>query len=108
MSAVRTGTSNFHYARMRLAEQAARSLSVRNSIEDFLGIQPTADIAKTVAVRDSYYLLAAAYRSAGRRTERRERRTQAWADFRTRPGAYTRCTLRGWASSIRHTMKAGV
>ncbi|WP_069744748.1 MULTISPECIES: hypothetical protein [unclassified Streptomyces] len=94
-------TSRYHYAAMRRAEDAARSLSVRHSIVGFLGSEPATDIADMAAVRDSYYRLAAAHRVAARKRERAENRTLAWAAFREGPAAYIGCTVRSWAYRIR-------
>ncbi|MGW7726249.1 hypothetical protein ACWGJ6_23305 [Streptomyces canus] len=71
-----TPTPNWHYAAMRRAEDAARSLSVRHSTLTVLGglIGTSRDEASQVAAaRDSYYRLAAAHRNAAYRLERRER-----------------------------------
>jgi len=72
-----TGTPNWHYASMRCAEDAARSLSVQYSTRRFTAaFDPDAtpeSLAELATVRDSYYLLAAAHRSAARRLERGER-----------------------------------
>lgn len=65
----RTATSNWHYASMRCAEDAARSISVRRSV----GSVPAGELETAKAVQSSYYLLAAAHRSAARRLERGER-----------------------------------
>ncbi|MCI3279122.1 hypothetical protein [Streptomyces cylindrosporus] len=67
-------TANFHYARMRCAEATAARLSVSRG-----------ELADAAAVRDSYYLLAAAHRSAARRCEKRAQRQLAWSDFKARP-----------------------
>jgi len=64
-----TGTPNWHYASMRCAEDAARSISVRRS----RGSIPADDLAAAKATQASYYLLAAAHRNAARRLERGER-----------------------------------
>lgn len=80
-------TSRYHYARMRCAEDAARSLSVRHSVHTVLGgltVIPR-EQAEFAAVRDSYYLLAAAHRNAARRIERRACRALAWSDFKAHP-----------------------
>ncbi|MFE2563086.1 hypothetical protein [Streptomyces mirabilis] len=80
-----TGTARSHYAAMRRYEDGASNLT------DLLldGEVPAGDKAAVKAWRDSYYLHAAAYRSAGRRRERADR---FWA---TRPGTLLRITLRG-------------
>lgn len=65
----RTGTPNWHYASMRCAELAARSISVRRSV----GSIPADELEAAKAVQTSYYLLAAAHRSAARRLERPQR-----------------------------------
>jgi hypothetical protein len=51
------------------------------------------------AARDSYYLLAAAHRAAGRKRERAEQRVLARAAFREDPARYARATVRSWAYS---------
>lgn len=70
-------TANYHYAHMRCAEDAARSISVQLSVRGFLSRltdETSADeFAALKARRDSLYLLAAAHRSAARRLERGER-----------------------------------
>lgn len=70
-------TANHHLARMRQAEDAARSLSVRLSVrsvvDGFAGVASDDEIAAMKARRDSLYLLAAAHRSAVRRLERPQR-----------------------------------
>lgn len=72
-----TRTANFHFAAMRRAEQAARGLSVQYSTRRFVAAfdpDTTPDsLAKLAAVRDSYYLLAAAHRQAAHRLERGQR-----------------------------------
>lgn len=98
---VPTRTSNFHFARMRCAEQTARSLSVQTSVRGFLGAGSLDEFNQMKAVRDSYDLLAAAHRQAGLRRERAERRAAARADFRARPTAYTRSMVRDTVRSIR-------
>lgn len=97
-------TSNFHYAAMRCAEDVARGLSVQHSVRMFAGRSAADEIADLRATRDSYYLLAAAHRSAGRKRERAERRTAVWADFRQDPARYTRSTVRAWARAIRRAV----
>ena len=65
-----------HYAAMRRAEQAARSLSTRHSAHIVLGGLTGItwdEVAEVAAARDSYYLLAAAHRNAARRRARIER-----------------------------------
>lgn len=102
-SASTAPTSNYHYARMRCAEDAARSLSVRHSVHTVLGGLtgiPREQQAEIAAVRDSYYLLAAAHRSAARRIERRENRSLSWNAFKEGPAAYIGCTVRSWAYGI--------
>jgi len=78
---------------MRRAETAASSLSVQYSTRRFFAAfdpDTTPDsLAQLAATRDSYYLLAAAHRAAGRRIERRVRRALAWSDFKDRPFAET-------------------
>lgn len=70
-------TPHYHYASMRCAEQSARDISVQLSVRGFLaGLTDetsAAEIAKLKAARTSYYLLAAAHRSAARRLERGQR-----------------------------------
>lgn len=78
-------TANHHYARMRCAEDAARSLSVQHSVRMFTGSSTPDEIADLRARRDSYYLLAAAHRAAARRVECRVRRALAWSDFKKDP-----------------------
>ena len=101
-------TSNFHYAYMRCAEQAARGLSVQYSTRRFTAaFDPDAtpdSLAKLAAVRDSYYLLAAAYRQAGLRRERADNRAAAWAGFRSRPVAYSRAVVRDTVRSLRRSV----
>lgn len=102
-------TANFHYANMRCAQSAARSLSAQHSAHIVLGALtgiPWDQVTQVAAVRDSYYLLAAAHRSAGRKRERVENRAMAWADFRQAPARYTRNTVRAWARSIRQAVSA--
>ncbi|MCX4885894.1 hypothetical protein [Streptomyces sp. NBC_00847] len=93
--------ARYHYAAMRRAEGAARGLSVQHSVRMFAGGSTADEIADLRARRDSYYLLAAAHRAAGRKRERAENRTLAWAAFREGPAAYIGCTVRSWAYSIR-------
>lgn len=64
-----TGMPNWHYAAMRRAESAARSISVRRSV----GSIPAGELEAAKAVQNSYYLLAAAHRNAAHRLERGER-----------------------------------
>lgn len=78
-------TSRYHYAAMRRADGTARSISVQTSVRGFLGAGSLDEFNRLKAVRDSYYLLAAAHRAAGRRIERRSRRALAWSDFKTNP-----------------------
>lgn len=85
-------TSNFHFARMRCAEDMARSLSVRHTtltVFSGLSVATRGEADQVAAARDSYYLLAAAHRAAGRRIERRVRRALAWSDFKANPFAET-------------------
>ncbi|MGW2520473.1 hypothetical protein ACWC09_26360 [Streptomyces sp. NPDC001617] len=81
-------TSNFHFAEMRCAEATAARLhddrAGHLALARMTGV-PWDQADQAAAARDSYYLLAAAYRNAGRRRERRENRAAAWADFRDRP-----------------------
>lgn len=66
-----------HYAAMRRAEQAARSLSTQHSAHIVLGGLTGItwdEVTEVAAARDSYYLLAAAHRSAAKRMERGDRR----------------------------------
>lgn len=96
-------TSNYHYAAMRRAEQAARSLSTRHSAHTVLaGLTGVTweEQAETAAARDSYYLLAAAHRSAARKRERAENRALAWNAFTEGPAAYIGCTVRSWAYRV--------
>jgi hypothetical protein len=81
-------TSSYHYAEMRCAENTARRLSDEiaghNTLATLTGV--TWDGGTNArAVRDSYYLLAAAHRSAAGRIERRSRRALAWSDFKANP-----------------------
>lgn len=62
-------TARSHYAHMRCAEQAARSISVRRSV----GSIPAGELEQAKAVQSSFYLLAAAHRQAAHRLERGER-----------------------------------
>ncbi|WP_030917379.1 hypothetical protein [Streptomyces sp. NRRL B-24720] len=62
-------TPNWHYAAMRRAESAARSISVRRSA----GLMSADELAEAKAVQASYYRLAAAHRSAAHRLERPQR-----------------------------------
>lgn len=100
-------TSRYHFAHMRCAEDAAHSLSVQYQTRRFTAAfdpdttpDSRAKLAKRAAVRDSYYMLAAAHRQAGRRRERAERRAAAWAGFRSHPTAYTRAIIRDAVRSI--------
>ena len=62
----RTVTPNWHYASMRCAQLAAQAL-----MDDRLDGQPLdGDEYASRAAETSYYLLAAAHRSAARRLER--------------------------------------
>jgi hypothetical protein len=73
---------------MRCAEDTARSLSVQHTtLTVFGGLDGAtrAEADQVAAARDSYYLLAAAHRAAGRRIERRSRRALAWSDFKANP-----------------------
>ena len=78
-------TANFHFAHMRCAENAARSLSVRLQV----GSIPADEKNAAKEQRRAYYLLAAAHRSAARKRVRAER---FWA---SRPGTALRITVRG-------------
>jgi hypothetical protein len=78
-------TSNFHYAHMRCAQDTARGLSVQTSVRGFLGAGSLDEFNRLKAVRDSYYLLAAAHEQAAHRIERRVRRALAWSDFKANP-----------------------
>jgi len=78
-------TANYHYAAMRRAEDAARSLSIQTSARGFLGAGPLDEFNQMKATRDSYYLLAAAHRQAARRIERNARLALAWSDFKANP-----------------------
>jgi hypothetical protein len=93
----RPRTANHHYARMRCAQDTARGLSVQTSVRGFLGTGSLDEFDRLKAVRDSYYLLAAAHEQAARRRERRENRALAWAAFKEGPAAYVGCTVRSWA-----------
>lgn len=87
-----TRTSRYHFARMRCAEDMACSLSVRHTtltVFSGLSVATRAEADQVAAVRDSYYLLAAAHRNAAYRIERRSRRALAWSDFKARPFAET-------------------
>lgn len=64
-----TPTVRFHLAAMRRAEDAARSISVRRSV----GAVPAGELDDARALQESYFLLAAAHRSAARRLERPQR-----------------------------------
>jgi len=97
-------SANFHYARMRCAEDAARSLSVQHSVRMFTGGSTPNKIADLRARRDSYYLLAAAHRNAARKRQRAENRALAWSVFREGPALYVRATLRSWSDSIRRAV----
>ncbi|MEU7338685.1 hypothetical protein [Streptomyces sp. NPDC007074] len=66
-------TPNGHYARMRCAEQAARSLSVRLTVRRSVGAISREEFTRMRAAEDSFYLLAAAYRQAAHRMERGQR-----------------------------------
>lgn len=104
-----TPTSNYHFARMRCAEQTARSLSARHSAHIVLGgLTGIAwdQVTEVAAARDSYYLLAAAHRAAGVKRQRAERRTANRRLFRQDPARYTRLTVRAWASEVRHTVRS--
>ena len=84
-----TRTPNWHYAHMRCAEQAARSISVQLSVREFLAAAPADEISAMKARRDSLYLLAAAHRQAGHRRERAEKFAES------RPGTLLRVIGRG-------------
>ncbi|GAA3808694.1 hypothetical protein ACFQ0G_53150 [Streptomyces chiangmaiensis] len=66
-------TPNYHYAAARRAESAARTISVRSSIDGFLHTTPADEITEARRVMDSYYKLAAAHRQAAHRLERGQR-----------------------------------
>ncbi|MFJ8727668.1 hypothetical protein [Streptomyces sp. NPDC093269] len=66
-------TPNYHYAAARRAESAARTISVRTSIDGFLHTAPADEIAEARRVMDSHYKLAAAHRQAAHRLERGQR-----------------------------------
>jgi hypothetical protein len=87
-STIPARTANHHYAQMRCAEDTARRLSsdivAHNTLATMTGIAWD-DQADRVAVRDSYYLLAAAHRAGAHRIERRSRRALAWSDFKANP-----------------------
>lgn len=83
-TATPTPTARHHLAAMRRAEDAARSISVRRSV----GSIPAGQLDKAMAVQESYYLVAAAYRQAARRLERGER-------FRIRVERAVRLVTRG-------------
>lgn len=86
-----------HYAAMRRYENAARSISVRRSV----GSIPADELEQAKVTQTSYYLLAAAYRSAGRRRERAERRAADWKLFRQEPARYFRLVARDMAWTVR-------
>jgi hypothetical protein len=93
-------TANYHYAAMRRAEDAARSLSIQTSTRGFLGAGPLDEFNQMKAARDSYYLLAVAHRAAARKRERRENRALAWSAFKEGPAAYIGCMVRSAAYSL--------
>jgi hypothetical protein len=84
-------TARYHYAAARCAEQSARSISVRRSV----GSIPASDLDAAKAVQSSYYLLAAAYRSATHRLERGER-LRIRLEAILRPAVRSFRTLRDW------------
>ena len=90
-------TSRYHFAAMRRAEDAARGISIRRST----GSIPADELDKAKAAQNSYYLLAAAHRSAAHKRERAENRALAWAAFTEGPAAYIGCAVRSWAYRIR-------
>lgn len=92
-----TRTPNWHYAAMRRYEDAARSISGRRSA----GSIPAGELEAAKTVQTSYYLMAAAYRSAGRRRERAERRAADWKLFRQQPARYFRLVGRDMAATVR-------
>ncbi|MEV0220850.1 hypothetical protein [Streptomyces sp. NPDC050704] len=94
-------TARSHYAHMRCAEQSARNISVRLSVRGFLASESADVIADLQATQTSHYLLAAAYRSAGRRRERAERRAAHRKLFRQEPARYFRLTAREMQSTVR-------
>lgn len=97
-------TANYHFAAMRRAETAASSLSVQYSTRRFFAAfdpDTTPDsLAQLAATRDSYYLLAAAHRTAAHKRQRRENRALAWTAFKEGPAAYVGCTVRSWAYRV--------
>ena len=90
-----------HYAAMRRYENAARSISVRRSV----GSIPADELEQAKAAQTGYYLMAAAYRSAGRRRERVERRAANWKLFRQEPARYFRLTAREMGSTARSAFR---
>lgn len=90
-------TSNSHYAAMRRYENAARSISVRRSV----GSIPADELEQAKATQSSFYLMAAAYRSAGRRRERVECRAADWKLFRQEPARYIRLVARDMGATVR-------
>lgn len=95
-------SSGFHYAHMRAAEQTARRLSVSHSAHTVLGglTGITWDqLNEAAAARDSYYLLAAAHRTAGQRRERAERRAADRKLFRQDPARFLRLLARSAGSN---------
>jgi hypothetical protein len=84
-------TAHSHYAHARCAEDAARSISVRRSV----GSIPASELDEAKAVQSSYYLLAAAYRSAAHRLERGER-FRIRLEAILRPAGRSFRTLREW------------
>ncbi|WP_266508875.1 hypothetical protein [Streptomyces sp. NBC_00878] len=102
-------TSNYHYAEMRCAQRTARSLSARHSAHIVLGNLtgiPWEQVTKVAAIRDSYYLLAAAHRSAARRIERRDRRAGNRRLLCEDPARYARLTTRAVISETRHIVRS--
>jgi len=85
-----TRTPNWHYASMRCAEDAARSISVRRSV----GSVPAGELEAAKAVQASFYLLAAAHRRAAHRLERGER-------IRARVERVVRLVTRGGFRAVR-------
>lgn len=102
-------TSNYHYAHMRCAQRTAQSLSARHSAHIVLGNLtgiPWEQVTEVAAVRDSYYLLAAAHRNAARRIERRDRRAENRRLLCQEPARYARLTTRSFISEARHVVRS--
>jgi hypothetical protein len=102
-------TARSHYAAARRYENAARSLStritVRSSFGGALGEFPADEIAALKAQRDDYHRLVAAYRSAGWKRERAERRAANRRLFRQEPARYMRLAARDMASTVRSAVR---